>query len=86
MEMQESKNKIKSLLHECLMDYDIDIQQDSHLTKDLGLDSMGFVDLVVKMEGEFNIEIGEEESKDVKTFDDVVSLVTSKLEMSKLAS
>lgn len=43
------------------------IKDDSNLSKDLGLDSLDTVDLVLQMEDMFKIAIPDEEYQDLKT-------------------
>ena len=79
MKREELNSKVVAILHECLMDDEIAINEGANLADDLGLDSMGFVDLTVKIEEEFDIEVSETEGAAIKTYDDVVNLVIAKL-------
>ena len=45
---------------------------------DLNLDSLDIVELMMKMEDEFNVEIPEEEAEGLKTVKDVVSYLETK--------
>lgn len=45
---------------------------------DLNLDSLDIVELMMKMEDEFGIEIPEEEAEGLKTIDDVVGYLEKK--------
>jgi len=44
---------------------------------DLGADSLDIVELVMKMEEEFGIEIPDEEAEKIKTVNDVIQYITS---------
>jgi len=44
---------------------------------DLGADSLDIVELVMKMEEEFGIEIPDEEAEKIKTVNDVIQYVTT---------
>jgi len=44
---------------------------------DLGADSLDIVELVMKMEEEFGIEIPDEEAEKIKTVNDVVQYITT---------
>ena len=44
---------------------------------DLGADSLDIVELVMKMEEEFGIEIPDEEAEKIKTVNDVVTYITA---------
>jgi len=47
------------------------------LIDDLGADSLDVVELVMKMEEEFGIEIPDEEAEKIKTVNDVVQYITT---------
>ena len=47
------------------------------LIDDLGADSLDIVELVMKMEEEFGIEIPDEEAEKIKTVNDVVQYITT---------
>ncbi len=47
----------------------------SNFREDLNLDSLDIVELVMKMEDEFKIDISEEESEKLKTVQDVVNYI-----------
>jgi acyl carrier protein len=44
---------------------------------DLGADSLDIVELVMKMEEEFGIEIPDEEAEKIKTVNDVITYITT---------
>ena len=47
---------------------------------DLGADSLDIVELVMKMEEEFGIEIPDEEAEKIKTVNDVIQYITTRAE------
>ena len=49
----------------------------SSLIEDLGADSLDVVELVMKMEEEFGIEIPDEEAEKIKTVNDVIQYITT---------
>lgn len=53
------------------------IARNHHLQNDIGLDSLGLVALLVKIENEFNIQLIESDMNpfDLLTVDDVIKLV-----------
>ena len=55
-----------------------EIQLQSRLVEDLGLDSLDTVEAVMAVEDEFDIEIPDEEAEKLKKVSDVISYVTSK--------
>ena len=54
-----------------------EITSTSSLIDDLGADSLDVVELVMKMEEEFGIEIPDEEAEKIKTVNDVVQYITA---------
>lgn len=55
------------------------ITPDASITDDLGADSLDRVELVMAIEGEFNIEIPDEDAEKIETVQDAVSYVTGKV-------
>ena len=45
--------------------------------EDLGADSLDIVEMVMKMEEEFGIEIPDEEAEKIKTVNDVIKYITT---------
>ena len=54
-----------------------DVKGESAFIDDLGADSLDIVELVMKMEEEFGIEIPDEEAEKIKTVNDVVAYITA---------
>jgi acyl carrier protein len=54
-----------------------EVKNESSFIDDLGADSLDIVELVMKMEEEFSIEIPDEEAEKIKTVNDVVQYITS---------
>lgn len=54
------------------------ITMETSFTDDLNLDSLDIVELMMKMEDEFGVEIPEEEAEGLKTVKDVVNYLTTK--------
>ena len=60
---------------------DIDTIKTGAILKDtLGLDSLDYVDLVVTVEANFGIRLGEADFVGLSTFDDFYTLIESKLD------
>ena len=55
------------------------IQPATHLIDDLDLDSIDLIDLVVRLEEESNLDLVEDELKELRVIQDVVDLVYRKL-------
>ena len=54
-----------------------EVTNTSSLVEDLGADSLDVVELVMKMEEEFGIEIPDEEAEKIKTVNDVIQYITT---------
>jgi len=54
-----------------------EVKGESSFIDDLGADSLDIVELVMKMEEEFSIEIPDEEAEKIKTVNDVVNYITA---------
>ncbi|MCX7871049.1 MAG: acyl carrier protein [bacterium] len=78
MSKQEIFEKVKKILVEKLSVNENDIKEDSSLVDDLGVDSLDLVELLMKFEEEFKIEISEEESQKILTVKDIVDFIEEK--------
>jgi len=56
------------------------VSKEASFIDDLGADSLDTVELIMKMEEEFDLEIPDEEAEALKTVGDVVSYLESKVE------
>ena len=54
-----------------------EVTKTASLIDDLGADSLDVVELVMKMEEEFGIEIPDEEAEKIKTVNDVIQYITT---------
>jgi acyl carrier protein len=54
-----------------------EIVPEASFIDDLGADSLDIVELVMKMEEEFGIEIPDEEAEKIKTVNDVIQYITT---------
>jgi len=81
MNANDVSTKLKAIIHECLMDDQVEIRESMHLVDELGLDSMGVVDMSVQIESEYGIILSEAEIETLKTFDDVKSMVLEKTQL-----
>ena len=52
------------------------IKAETSFVDDLNLDSLDMVEMMMKMEEEFGIEIPEEKTEDLKTINDVTKYIT----------
>ena len=73
------------LVNEFNVDRD-DIQHDANLKKTLGLDSLDYIDMVVIIESNFGVKLGEADFKQIVTFDDFYSTIQNKISQKQLVS
>ncbi len=79
MSKEEIISKTNHFLSE-EFEVDIDtIQPDAILKDTLGLDSLDYVDLVVTVEANFGVKLGEADFVGLSTFDDFYRLIERKL-------
>ena len=50
----------------------------NHKFDDLGLDSLDFIEIIINIENEYDVEIGDEEANELKTIGDIIELLKSK--------
>lgn len=67
--------KLTKIICEHTGNNDITITEDTVLIADLGLNSLALVNLAVKVEDEFDIEIPDRTIKDFKTVGDVIAFI-----------
>lgn len=63
----------------------LDVEEDkvtaeAHFIDDLGADSLDTVELVMAFEEEFDVEIPDDMAEQIKTVNDVIALVSGKVE------
>ena len=66
------------LVNEFEVDRD-DIADDANLKETLGLDSLDYIDMVVIIESNFGVKLGEADFKKVVTFDDFYDTIETKI-------
>ncbi|MCL1904147.1 MAG: acyl carrier protein [Oscillospiraceae bacterium] len=72
--------KIKAIIVEQLDVSEEKVTLASNIQDDLGADSLDIVDLVMSLEDEFGIEIPDDKVESVKTVEDIVKFVESKVD------
>jgi len=75
MELQE---KVIKLVSEATKMDSANIGLNTSFVDDLNLDSLDMVELMMKMEDEFGVEIPEDETENLKSIGDVVTYLKSK--------
>lgn len=77
------KEKIISVVNDFLVnEFEVDgdeIQNDAPLKETLGLDSLDYIDLVVVIESNFGVKLGEADFKQMVTFDDFYNSIQQKI-------
>ncbi len=71
--------KVKEIIAEKLSVEMNQITDDAHFINDLGADSIDYVDLVMALEEEYNIEIPEEDSQKIETVKDLINYLNEKV-------
>lgn len=61
------------------------IQDDANMKETLGLDSLDYIDMVVIIESNFGVKMGEADFKKVKTFSDFYDIIEDKMKKKILA-
>ncbi|WP_461833301.1 acyl carrier protein [Desulfothermus sp.] len=77
--MSELLEKIKKIVSEQL---DVDPEQvvpEASFVDDLGADSLDLTELIMAMEDEFDMEIDDEEAQKLRTVQDVINYIESKV-------
>ncbi|PWB62223.1 MAG: acyl carrier protein [Deltaproteobacteria bacterium] len=69
------EKKVKEIVAEQLGKDVNEVTTSASFIDDLGADSLDIVELVMKMEEEFGIEIPDEEAEKIKTVNDVVEYI-----------
>lgn len=69
------EKKVKEIVAEQLGKDVSEVTTNASFIDDLGADSLDIVELVMKMEEEFGIEIPDEEAEKIKTVNDVVEYI-----------
>ena len=69
--------RIVNILTECLNISSSQIVPEAHIIDDLGADSLDTVEIVMRLEEEFNIQILDEESEQMFTVQDIINYIES---------
>lgn len=81
-----NKDEILKQINDFLIDeFEVDeesLTPEANLKKDLGIDSLDFVDIAVIVDQKFGIKIKGEEMGDVRKLDDFYNYILSKLSLS----
>lgn len=69
--------KVKELIVEKLGVEESEVVPGARFIEDLGADSLDTVELIMKFEDEFNIEIPENEAEKIRTVQDAIDYITN---------
>jgi acyl carrier protein len=67
--------KVKGIIVDQLGANDSDVVPEAHFVNDLGADSLDTVELVMKFEEDFDIEIPDEDAEKIQTVQDAVDYI-----------
>jgi len=76
---QDIYQKLVKIVSQKLQIHENEINEDSSFVDDFGADSLDLVELIMKMEEEFGIEISDEESQKILTVKDAIDFIEQKL-------
>ena len=71
------EEKVKAIIVEQLGVNETDVTGDAHFVDDLGADSLDTVELVMKFEEDFDIEIPDEDAEKIQTVQDAVDYINA---------
>lgn len=76
MERREIKSQLMNVFEDtCWIDMEKAVNEESRLNEDLGFDSLDKIEVCMKIEKSFRVEIQDEELDKVKTVGDVIDLL-----------
>ena len=80
MSREEILEKTKGVIFDCFPDLrDQELTEDTVINTDTGIDSMGFVLIICKLEALFDVRIPERQWKKLQTLGDVVDAIARRL-------
>ena len=75
--MASVEEKVKSIIVDQLGVSESDVTPEAHFVDDLGADSLDTVELVMKLEEEFDLEIPDEDAEKIQTVQDSMDYISS---------
>ena len=80
MPRNEIIEKIRTVISDCFPEMEgLQIEEDTVINTDTGIDSMGFVLIICKLEALFDVRIPERQWKKLATLKDVADAIESRL-------
>ncbi len=71
------EDQVKEIIVEQLGVDEEDVKMESHFVDDLGADSLDTVELVMKLEEDFDIEIPDEDAEKIQTVKDAIDYINA---------
>ena len=71
--------RVKKIIMEVLLVKETEVLPEASLTDELGADSLDYIALLQALEEEFNIQIPDEDGQKLKTIDETVTYIESKV-------
>jgi len=75
--MSEVTSRVTKLLAEHLGAEESKLTNDARFTEDLGADSLDVVEIIMALENEFNVDIGDETAEKLATVGNVIDYISS---------
>ena len=75
--MASVEESVKAIIVDQLGANEADVTPDAHFVDDLGADSLDTVELVMKFEEDFDIEIPDEDAEKIQTVQDAVDYINA---------
>jgi acyl carrier protein len=72
---KDIQTEVRRIIREQLDVDEAAIKPEASFIDDLGADSLGLVELVLALEGEFGVEIPDEETQKIRTVQDVINYI-----------
>ena len=73
--MAAVEEKVKAIIVDQLGVNQSDVTPDAHFVDDLGADSLDTVELVMKLEEDFDMEIPDEDAEKIQTVQDAIAYI-----------
>jgi acyl carrier protein len=75
--MASVEENVKAIIVDQLGANEADVSPDAHFVDDLGADSLDTVELVMKFEEDFDIEIPDEDAEKIQTVQDAIDYINA---------
>ncbi len=75
--MASVEESVKAIIVDQLGANEADVTHDAHFVDDLGADSLDTVELVMKFEEDFDVEIPDEDAENIQTVRDAIDYINA---------